>query len=79
MLWGIKQECLATTHIFRNPQPSPTVRSHELVKGMEKCFAHKLLEDDKSLMIMKIGLFRKTQYKKINDFTIFRKSRKIFK
>lgn len=65
MLWGIKQEFLATTHIFRNSQPPPIVRPHELVKSMEKYFAHKLLEDDKSLVIryMKRDLFRKAQFK----------------
>lgn len=47
-------------HIEKS-QPPPTARYHELVKGMEKYFARKLLEDDKSLMIryMKLAYLEK--------------------
>ena len=59
----VKQGLLAVMHIFGRSQLSFIVVSCELVKIMEKSFAPKFLEDERSLMIgyMKIDLFRKAQ------------------
>lgn len=62
LLVRVKQGFLAIMPIFRSPRLPSILVSCELVKVMEKYFAHKFLEDEKSLVTK--GVFRKVQYTK---------------